>query len=56
MTVQLLYSILSNNDVIIVKNDKDIFNGIADNIPIVLMNEWVDCIKIDHDHLAIILQ
>ena len=56
MTVQVLYSILTNNEVIIVKNDKDIFNGIADNIPIVVMNEWVDCLKIDHDQLVIILK
>lgn len=56
MTVQVLYSILSNNDVIIVKNDKDIFTGIADNIPIALMNEWVDCLKIDNDDLVIILK
>lgn len=56
MTVQCLYSILNNIDVIIVKNDKDIFNGVSDNIPLSLMNEWVDCLKIDHDHLAIILK
>ena len=56
MTIQLLYSVLSNLDVIIVKNDKDIFNGIADNIPIVLMDEWIDSLKIDHDQLVIILQ
>lgn len=56
MTVEFLYSILSNIDVIIVKNDKDIFTGIADNIPISLMNEWVDCIKINHDDLVIILK
>ena len=56
MTVQCLYSILNNIDVIIVKNDKDIFNGVSDNIPMKLMNEWVDCLKIDHDYLAIILK
>ena len=56
MTVQYLYPILSNNEVIIVKNDKDIYNGIADNIPIVLMNEWFDCIKIDHNNLFMILK
>lgn len=56
MTVQALYSILSNIDVIIVKNDKDIFTGIADNIPIALMNEWVDCIKSDNDDLLIFLK
>ena len=56
MTVQFLYSILSNIDVTIVKNEKDIFNGISDNIPMKLMNEWVDCIKINHDDLVIILK
>lgn len=56
MTIQVLYSILSNIGVIIVKNDKDIFNGISDNIPLSLMNEWIDCIKIVNDELAIILK
>lgn len=56
MTIQVLYSILWNIDVIIVKNDEDIFTGISDNIPISLMNEWVDYIKIDHDGLVIILK
>ena len=40
----------------IVKNFKDVFTGIADNIPLSLMDEWVDCLKIDHDYLAIILK
>lgn len=56
MTIQVLYSILSNIDVTIVKNNKDIFTGIADNIPLTLMNEWVDCIKTNHDDLVIILK
>lgn len=56
MTVQVLYSILSNIDVIVVKDDTTIFTGMADNIPIVLMNEWVECIKIDYEDLVIILK
>lgn len=56
MPIQILYPILSNIHVIIVKNDKDIFVGIADNIPLALMNEWVDCIKINHEDLVIILK
>ena len=56
MTVRVLYSILSNIDVIIVKDDKDIFNGPADNIPLVLIDEWVDYLKIDNDGLVIILK
>ena len=56
MTVQCLYSILNNIDVIITKNDKDIFNGVSDNIPLKLMCEWVDRIEIDHDDLVIILK
>ena len=56
MTVQCLYSILSNIDVIIVKNDKDIFKGVSDNIPLKLMYEWVDRIETDNDDLVIILK
>ena len=56
MTVQCLYSILNNIDVIIVKNDKDIFNGVSDNIPLKLMNEWVDYLETDNDDLVIILK
>ena len=56
MTVQELYSILSNNEVIIVKKFKEIFTGMADNIPLTLMDEWVDCIKIVNDDLVIILK
>ena len=56
MSVQELYSILSNIEVIIVKNFKDIFTGMADDIPLALMDEWVDCIKIVNDDLAIILK
>lgn len=56
MTVQFLYPILNNIDVIIVKNEKDIFNGVSDNIPMKLMDTWVDHIEIDHDDLVIILK
>ena len=56
LTVQCLYSILNNIDVIIVKNGKDIFNGVSDNIPLKLMHEWVDQLEIDHDDLVIILK
>ena len=56
MTVQCLYSILSNIDVIIVKNDKDLFKGVSDNIPLKLMCEWVDRIETDNDDLVIILK
>lgn len=56
MTVQCLYSILNNIDVIIVKNDKDIFNGVSDNIPLKLMNEWVEYLETDNDDLVIILK
>ena len=56
LTVQFLYSILNNIDVIIVKNGKDIFNGVSDNIPLKLMSEWVDQIETDHDYLVIILK
>lgn len=56
MTVQFLYSILQDIDVIIVKNEKDIFKGIADNIPMKIMNEWVTKIEIDHEELVIILK
>ena len=56
MTVQFLYSILNNIDVIIVKNDKNIFNGVADNIPMKLMDAWVEHIEIDNGHLVIILK
>ena len=56
MTVQCLYSILNNIDVIIVKNGKDIFNGVSDNIPLKLMNEWIDQLETDNDDLVIILK
>lgn len=56
MTVQFLYSILNNIDVIITKNGKDIFNGVSDNIPLKLMNEWVYQLETDHDDLVIILK
>ena len=56
MTVQELYPILSNIEVIIVQKFKEIFTGTADNIPLTLMDEWVDCIKIVNDELAIILK
>ena len=56
MTVQFLYSILNNIDVVIVKNGKDIFNGVSDNIPLKLMSEWVDQLETDHDDLVIILK
>ena len=56
LTVQFLYSILNNIDVIIVKNGKDIFNGVSDNIPLKLMSEWVDQLETDHDDLVIILK
>ena len=56
LTVQFLYSVLNNIDVIIVKNGKDIFNGVSDNIPLKLMNEWVDCLETDNDDLVIILK
>ena len=46
----------SDLDVIIVKNDKDIFNGVSDNIPLKLMNEWVDSLETDNDELVIILK
>ena len=56
LTVQFLYSILNNIDVIIVKNGKDIFKGVSDNIPLKLMSEWVDRLETDHDDLVIILK
>lgn len=56
LTVQFLYSVLNNIYVIIVKNGKDIFNGVSDNIPLKLMSEWVDQLETDHDYLVIILK
>ena len=56
MTVKALYLILSYMNVIIVKNDEDIFIGNAYNIPISLMDEWVDHLETDHDDLVIILK
>ena len=56
LTVQFLYSVLNNIDVIIEKNGKDIFNGVSDNIPLKLMSEWVDQLETDHDDLVIILK
>ena len=56
MSVQELYSILSNIEVVIVKKFEDIYRGMADNIPLTLMDEWVDCIKIVNDDLVIILK
>ena len=56
MTVQCLYSILNNIDVIIMKNGKDIFKGVSDNIPLKLMSEWVDQLETDHEDLVIILK
>lgn len=56
MTVRFLYNVLRNIDVVIVLNNKDLFNGTSDNIPLFLMDTWVDHLEIDHGHLAIILK
>ena len=56
MSVQELYPILSNIEVTIVKKYEDVFTGMADNIPLTLMDEWVNCIKVINGELTIILE
>lgn len=56
MIIRFLYSVLKNIDVVIVLNNKVLFNGNSDNIPVFLMDTWVDHLELDHEHLVIILK
>lgn len=56
MTIRFLYNILRNIDIVISLNNVDLFVGNSDNIPLFLMDKWVDYLELAHDQLVIILK
>lgn len=56
MTVRFLYNVLRNIDVVIVLNNKDLFNGTSDNIPLFLMDTWVDYLGVENSQLVVYLK